>query len=273
MAIDVVPTYDVAVSGGEGSNNQLQYNIYGTDNESEAFYALVSNMNPLYGGQFPSSARVERKAETTFLGVVEYRAAESPQISQVNGEPAGSSLQFELSTDTQHITQSLSTITSLGFSGMAPAADYKGAINVTSDGVEGLDILTPTFSWSETHYYPARAVGKRYINTLHYLCSKMNAAPFRDFASGEVLFAGASGGFSRDNARWELTYKFLTSRNATNIDVGGIIIPSKLGWDYLWVEYVPQDDATAKKTAQVPRAVYVERVYEFGDFRQLALNN
>lgn len=256
---------------GEGEQ-QLTYNIRGTEDEGEAYFALIANAIPIYNGRFAYSAVIRRAAIDCFIGTVSYKTGTPEQRQSFGDDGGGSSLQFELGNETQHITQSLSTV-SKTTSGGRPAADHKGAIGVSSDGIEGTDVLVPTMNWSETHYYPLAAIGPNYLSVLRSMRVKMNSATFRGFARGEVLFLGASGGVSAASPRWEITYRFAQSDNVTNLAVGDITVPSKLGWDYLWIEYVAQSDDTAKAVARVPYAAYVERVYEFADFSQLRLNS
>lgn len=57
----------------------------------------------------------------------------------------------------------------------------------------------------------------------------------------------------------------------TGLAVGEIIGISKKGWEYLWVRYVDAEDAVAKAIVKKPQAVYVESVYEQGDFSDLGI--
>ena len=58
---------------------------------------------------------------------------------------------------------------------------------------------------------------------------------------------------------------------ASGLTVGSITGISKKGWEYLWVLYEEAEDATAKALVKVPVAVYIERVYEEGDFAGLVI--
>jgi len=48
-------------------------------------------------------------------------------------------------------------------------------------------------------------------------------------------------------------------------------VASKKGWEYLWVRYADAEDATPKAIVKVPVAVYIEKVYEEGDFSGLGI--
>jgi hypothetical protein len=51
--------------------------------------------------------------------------------------------------------------------------------------------------------------------------------------------------------------------------VGSITGIAKSGWDYLWVRYADAEDQ--KVLVKQPIAVYVERVYESGNFAGLGI--
>ncbi len=85
-----------------------------------------------------------------------------------------------------------------------------------------------------------------------------------------MLFLGASG-TKRGGGDWEITFRFAASRNRTNLTIGDITGISKKGWEYLWVRYADAEDANAKALIKKPVAVYVEKVYEEGDFGLLGI--
>lgn len=267
VALDFAQDFQV----GDGEQ-QLTYNVRGTSDEAQAYFALVQNVAPVYNGRFAFSANIRRVADDVFQATVGYKSATPEQRQNFGEDGGGSSLQFEIGTETLHITQSKSTVSKTTASAR-PAADHKGAIGVSSDGIEGCDVLVGNLTWSETHTYPLSAINQAYLGALSSVVATMNTASFRGFARGEVLFLGASGGVSSNKPQWEITYRFAQSPNQTSITIGDITVPSKLGWDYVWIEYVAQSDDDAKRVAQRPYAAYVERVYDFSDFSRLRLNN
>jgi hypothetical protein len=157
---------------------------------------------------------------------------------------------------------------------LAPAGqtppDFEGAIGVTSDSVEGIDITVPVYNFAETHYIPVASVTSFYKAALFALTGSVNNAAFRGFAAGEVLFLGASGS-QRGQDDWEITFRFAASPNVTGLTVGSITNIDKRGWDYLWVRYADMEDTTAKALVKRPVAVYVEQVYPFADLSGLGI--
>lgn len=103
---------------------------------------------------------------------------------------------------------------------------------------------------------------------LFYLTGRVNHAPFKGFAAGEVLFLGASGS-QRGQEDWEVTFSFAASPNVTGLAVGQITGIAKKGWEYLWVRY--EDAVDAHTLVKQPAAAYVEQVYPYGDFALLGI--
>jgi len=248
---------------GDDPRIDLVYTIKGTDSDISAKTLLYATAPATYDGLVRRTWEVEQISEQLWEGTVSYGLMRArPDV--------GESMQsFETGGGTQHITQSLSTIGSYAPAGKT-APDFKGAIGATRDSVEGVDIQVPVFQFTETHVLPNKIVTDAYKLNLYNLTAKVNQAAFRWFAAGEVLFQGVSGN-KRGEDDWELTFRFAASPNKTGQTVGDITGIAKLGWDYLWVRYVSDVDETAKDTVQKPEAVYVERVYEQGDFGLLLI--
>lgn len=128
----------------------------------------------------------------------------------------------------------------------------------------------PVYNFSETHYLDDWLVTDAYKAILFALTGKVNAAPWHGFAAGEVLFLGASGS-KRSNGDWEITFRFAASPNVSGLTVGSITGISKEGWHYMWVRYADTEDAGSKSVVKKPVAVYIERVYDYGDFSLLGI--
>ena len=175
-----------------------------------------------------------------------------------------SSFSFDTGGGTAHITNSILTV------GRYPAnaPDCQGAIGISGDSVEGVDITVPVYNFSETHYLPTAYIDGAYKATLFALTGKVNAATFKGFAAGEVLFLGASGS-QRGHDDWEISYKFAASPNMIGLSVGSLTGITKGGWHHLWVLYSSVvDQYTLIKR---PVAAYVEQVYWPGDFSLLGI--
>jgi len=255
------------LSAGDSATAELLYTIRGTANDTEAQGELAS-VSPLYHNGLP---RKTLRVSPVFVDVNDPdRSIWDGTVSyarDVRPETGDSVFSFDTGSGTQHITQSLATVGKYA----APhqtALNFGGAIGVTHDSVEGVDITVPVYNWTETHYLDNVYVTGNYRAALFWLTGKVNQQTFRGFEPGEVLFLGASGS-KRGEEDWEITFRFAASPNAWNLTVGDITGICKRGWEYLWVRYADGEDQG--EPVKRPAAVYVEQVYEYGDFRGLGI--
>lgn len=175
---------------------------------------------------------------------------------------------FSTTGKTEHITQSLNT-KKYPASGVDEAPGHFSQIGVTEDGVEGVDVVVPAFSWTETHTKASSFCDAAYRDVLKSLTGSVNNGTFRSHAAGEVLFLGCTG--SKKNAfQWQLEFSFTAISNAT-LSVGGITGIDKLGHEYMWTRYQKVEDALGKFIVSAPIGVYVERVYPSADFSSLGI--
>ena len=253
----------------DSQSAELIYAITGTADEAAALAALKSTAPTVLHGLKRQPVTIEpvhvdtgNPGQCIWTGTVTYAPAEH-EDPPVTGE---SVFNFDTGGGTQHITQSLQTLGR--YPGTAP--DFQGAIGVTHDNVEGVDITVPVYTFSETHYLPSSQVGNAYKMTLFSLTGKVNNGAFKGLAAGECLFLGASGS-KRGADDWEITFRFAGSPNRTGLTVGPITGISKKGWEYLWVRYADMEDTASHTLVKQPVAAYVERVYDEGNFSSLGI--
>ena len=258
---------------GDAQSAEFVYTLTGVADENSARILATNSTASTYGDLIRKSITLEPvHVDTTDLAacIWEVTVQYGEQTEPEEGE---SSFSFDTGGGTQHITQSLGTVGRYAASGTAP--DFGGAIGVTHDNVEGVDITIPVYNFSETHYLPASQVTSAYKGTLFNLTGKVNSGSFRGLAAGECLFLGASGS-RRGTAPeddWEITFKFAGSPNRSGITVGPISGISKKGWEYLWVRYADVEDAASNTLVKQPVAAYVEKVYEEGNFGALGIGS
>ena len=267
MPITVSEKHDSRQStDGDNPQVELTYIITGTDDDLLVKSSLAAATPTLYDGLVRQTLQIEPVGPELWDGVVRYGKG-NDQLSQE------STFAFDTGGGTQHITQSLKTVQKYAASGTAP--DFSGAIGVTHDSVEGVDITIPVYQFSETHYLAASVVTNAYKGTLFRLTGRVNIAPFRGCAAGECLFLGASGSRRGTNIEddWEIAFKFAGSPNATGLVVGTITGVAKKGWEYMWVRYEDREDDAANVLVKKPVAVYIEKVYEDGDFSVLGIGS
>lgn len=154
------------------------------------------------------------------------------------------------------------------------APNFSGAIGVKNTGKdaepEGVDIVLPGLKLTATYKWPKDTVDLAYVKLLSGMTGRTNNAAVSVFATGELLFLGATGEIVPGVPN-ELRYDFLASENASGLTIGAISGIAKKGHEYLWVAFEADSDASAKKLIQKPVAVYVERVYDPGDFSTLGI--
>jgi hypothetical protein len=254
---------------GPSGTRELKYVAMGSSDDVEVRSQAESQLPASYDGVGNRRIRVEPVDSNHGLWevVASYRKIEA----QPPPQPGDSSYSFDTTGGTQHITQSRETVGGYAAAGVPAIPDFDEAIGVTDDGVEGVDVTVPVFSYTETHFVPAAAVTSGYVNTLFNLTGRVNSSAFKGFAAGEMLFLGASGSKRAGEDFWEITYRFACSPNATGLTVGTITGIAKKGWEYLWVLYEDVEDESAKRLVKRPLAAYVERVYLDGNFGALGI--
>lgn len=247
---------------GLNPSAQLNFVVAGTDDYDQALVKLADDAPAVFDNLPRINYGIEPIAELLWLGFARY--------GYQNANPTGEAVyQFDTGGGSQHITQSLRTVRRYARPGFM-AGNFKGAIGVTNDSVEGVDITVPVYSFSEVHYKKKAFVDDSYKSTLFALTGTVNNRTFRKYNPGEVLFLGA-GGTKRGSDDWELTYRFAASPNMSGMIVGDIEGISKGGWEYLWVQYADQEDENAQTLIKQPISVHIEQVYPYKNFDQLRL--
>lgn len=266
-----------------GTNfRRREYWIKGAADDDDARAALLAHVAETIDGLPISDAQVIEVSELyggAWVGSVEW----SLRLVQYSGPAEVNAVRdsFDTGGQTVKITQSLETISRHGRvidvdpEPESPEGevtlippDYQGAINVTDDGVEGVEIVAPNPRRVRSKTFAESAVNDAYLRKVEELTGRTNNATFMGYAAGELLLERVTGGQRGDGA-WEFTYVFAVSRNAVDIEVGDIAVPAKKGHEYLWIRYGEEYDEDAAAIVRVPNAAYVERVYESGDFAEL----
>lgn len=242
----------------------------------ELVYGAVAALN-----EIDAVASVEAATSYTYLGLVRQgcqASSPSPGIFEVRvrygprkrREPGVSRYSFDTNAQTVHMSQSLSTIARHAIEGRDPT-DFKGAIGVGADGrVEGVEVLVPSFQYTEEHTLPMELVTPEYVGTLYRLTGRINDDDFKHFRKYECLFLGASGERTSEEL-WRITYTFLGSKTVEDFKVGDITVPLKHGWDVLWVYYEDVVEGDPQVLLKKPVEVHIEQVYLDADFGELQI--
>lgn len=246
----------------------IKYTITTTDqSEATAWTALAAAAPSTFNSQNRDSLQVVgTEVPDLWEGVANYK----PHEEQDKEPPATGEADWSFSTmgATKHITNSIATSNSYG--GSPP--DFKQLIGAREDGVDGVDIIIPSFNFTQKFYVLKANFTAAYMGHLHKATGKTNDDTFLpefegvavSFAAGEVLFNGAQCSSRVDDV--EVVASFSAIPNETGLSIGGISAIAKEGWEYIWIHYEEQDDAVAKRLVKRPLAVYVEQVYGEYDY-------
>jgi len=252
------------ITSGANPAVELRFVVRGTGGDVQNDEGALAALEDDAPAEFLSLPRRDVRIEPSGPGLWDGEASYAPVQDESEPPQQGESVfTFDTGGGTQHITQSLATVSTHAAPGQT-APNFQGAIGVTADSVEGVDIVVPVFQFTETHVLPNATVTDAYKNTLMILTGRVNSDAFRGFAAGSVLFLGAAGtkrGSPSGDGDWEVTFRFAVSANLSSITVGPITGISKKGWEYLWVRYEDAEDTGAQSIVKRPVAAYVERVY------------
>lgn len=242
---------------GQQAGRELVYDVWGSEDEEDVQGLLASTVPGAYLGLELESLSAEPQGGGVWKCYARYVRGDASEYT------------FDTGGGNARITQSLATVSSYAPVGLT-APDFQGAIGVSDDRVEGCEIPSRNYQWTETHRFADGLVDAGYRADLFALTGRYNNASFKGFAAGEVLLLGVTGS-KRGDEQWSLTFRFAASPNVTGLTLGTITGIAKLGWHYLWVRYADFEDAIAYAVVKRPIAAYVERVLEPGDFSLLGI--
>lgn len=250
------------------------YKVFGTADDTTLHTEINSQVsqNGAYW-QYPGVATMKLMAESysvSFLGDNAWQVTinYSKDGAEDGTEPLKRARSFDTTGGTQHISQAYGE---MKFGTNAP--DQQKAIGVDSNGVNGVDIVVPQLQWQETYDVPNLYVTSAWIRGVSGVTGTTNSAAFRGFEPGEVLFMGCSGSQEWDDQKgrgpWNLSFRFVASKNVTGETIGDISGVNKKGHEYLWVRY--EESESQNVLIKKPKAVYVNKVYREGDFSVLGI--
>ena len=250
-----------------GSGDIPGFDLYGNVLTWEAYIlAYLEYVMPLiYDGMYRTTIVIgDRVNQLLWRATVNYEARESSHC-------------FDFTGGTMNVKSAITHVADYAPPG-GDLISHNGLINVDDDGVPaGVDIESPRAEFSETHFLTDAQISVPYQLLLEAMSPSVNSDTFRGRDPGSVKFLGAMGG-RKDNDVWEVQFKFAVSQNASDIQVGNIVVAPypqvKKGWDYMWFETDPDDkDGSGGKKYAVAkmRAVHIEQVYNYRQFSLLGL--
>ncbi len=271
MAITLTELFDSRETQVEEARSSidLRYGLFGSDDDIEIRNFLEETLDADYLGLPLQRYRLSPMgSQDVWLVVATYSTHEVREDGVV-------SISLDTTGGTQNVKQSLETKTRVMATGKTgPAADFKGAINVSGDTINGVDIQVGGGSLTLDVRYEKNDISTADILALAKIKPYVNSEVFFGLAAGEVLYLGASGS-KRGSDQWEVSFRFAISKNVRGLNTGSEFAlqiegfttdPTfvKEGWDYAWVLY--ERDASNATHVLVPRTLYIERVYDRGRF-------
>lgn len=184
------------------------------------------------------------------------------------------SFSFEIGGGTAHLVASINTITQSAAPGIVIPPTNK-MIGVDKSHIHGVDVVSPTFTFSITQVFPKLKIG--YMKTLRFTVGTVAGYPHLGFPVGELLLLGASGQYkagAKNNplGSWAITFKYGVEHNLAAVTTGNIPPFAKKGWDHVWYAYQDQYDATSGLTVPVPIYASVEQVYPYTNHKRLGID-
>jgi len=256
--------------GLKSASVEFNYIIRGSSNDVLVKNFLIAKSPTEYDGMSIESVSIKPMSVQTggvdswWEGTVKYTWA-AKEKNDDEGWPLPT-YSFDTSGGTFHISTSLMTIGSIPAPGTGNPPNFEGAIGVSKDKVQGVDIVLPKLGFSETHKFPVDTITGPFIKGLARATGRTNSDNFRTFKPGELLFLGATG--QKSDTDVSVTYKFEASENMVDYKLGNVTIPRKDGHHYLWTHYTDQTDDSTGTTQNKLRAAYVEQIYDTCNFSQ-----
>ena len=264
MPVEIFQRIDSPAGEGDAAESAAtkHYTITGTSNEATVIATILASTPTTHLGLPRLGYSYDPVGEDTWDARIKY------------GRKEEWSIQFDTGGGSTHISASLDTPGKYYAAGVT-AYDTQGAIGITKDAVEGVDIKSPVFSFTITRNIDNADMTAAYLLDLFNLTGRTNDATYQFYVQGltftfgprELLFEGATAGTKNTDDQWQLTYKFSASPSVTGLAVGPITGIDKAGWEYLWVHFT--EDTDAGRLIKKPVAVFVEQVYPDGDFNDL----
>ncbi len=200
---------------------------------------------------------------------------QQPSKPQSEGGDTQATYTYDFSSESEHVDVAF-------IQANYPADSLQDGENllINYDGVqtvEGVEIESPILEITEEHNFTEAQFSPAFRRLLRDNIATVNSDTFRDFAPGEVFFAGASA--SKGYKKWVVTFRFRVRRGFKNRDftitnkagAQETQTVTKFGWDYLWVSMGKRPDSTNTKLQVAPASIHVANVYTFIDFAVLGI--
>lgn len=208
---------------------------------------------------------ITRLAATAWQAELNYRAFEYPVPNDIE-------ISFDTDGGSARITQALVHLSDHAPSGVTPA-NFFGAINVTEQGVEGITIEVPAFTFEYHATMTAASITQAYAATVGGLTKTVNTSSWHGFPAGSLLFRGAKVPKMRKSApQATIEFRFrYEPLDSARTDANSIALPDRNGHDLLWYSQRAEVDTSASRLIRRSVSAHIDRVYNYGNFNSLGL--
>ena len=173
---------------------------------------------------------------------------------------------FDTTGGTRHVTHGIAHIQSYVPDGKT-AVDHKGTIGGQRErGHRGRGCAQQELQVDRTPQLLLAGFGWTYAGIVDDLTGTVNNALFRCKAIGTVLFAGTGDPLDQGLADPRPDVSLRVPSDWRRASVGDITGISKVGWQYLWVEYRKNNGGEGNRNDTVPVQVNVDQVLPSGNF-------
>lgn len=256
-----------AASGGTAT---LLFTVGGTDDEDEALRFGLPKTPIKFRALLRQSSTIKRKGNKLWDLDIKYGIQTATGAAQRQLEIGEVRFSWDTTGGTIHITHSRETTGKFAAAGIN-ACDFKGAIGVNENNIEGVDIVVPSLQFTLTFRAPFALVNLDYVKTIHDLTGTTNDGPFFGFNESELLYIGGTGDESSTDSSIT-SHSFVGIPNESDIAVGSdITVTVKKGHEYMWVAYALEEDTVCNRTVKQPISAYTERVYRKANFLDLKI--
>lgn len=289
---------------GENSSITVRFNIWGAENASTAYVALMNYLSSDFSDGKGGIANYDLPLDTVNIQstespyaykgecVFQFRqssdaSSNSPSNTDTNvnsssysvPEVEDSDFTFETSGGSAHIKHGIARLGSARYDGGSPV-DYGAMINPREDGTaDGCDIIAPTLAFSISLSLPKAWFSLAYRLAIANATGCVNALPWGGFGAGSLLFKGVSAratwlkwtnrdGMAMRDWYWRASFSFECAP-AASIVVGNTTLV-KPGWAVASQVRESYADATGA-TVSVAQQVDIIQVYPTYDFSLLGI--
>lgn len=207
---------------------------------------------------YPWTLTMTREGATSWVGEYVFKSFEYPQVGEI---------EVELDTDggTARFTQAISHLGDYAAAGTAP--NYGGLLNVTENGVEGVDAEVSAFNFTYLATFTGAVLTQSYLLNVAALTKSINSAAWHGFAAGTVIFRGVSGRIKKSATQVNLSFGFrFEPIDVAHTDANGIALPSRSGHDVLHYSTTRTIDTAAGKLTRQATSAHIDRIYNFSAF-------